>query len=68
MPKLTIPAVVIAAAFCCADLESASAQVIKNFSWKKKQKPAKAKPVESRQKKAVTAPHASSPGGRETPQ
>jgi hypothetical protein len=40
MPKLAaIAALLVAAAFCCADASPASAQVMKNFSWKKKPKP-----------------------------
>jgi hypothetical protein len=49
-----IAALLIAAAFCCAEANPASAQVMKNFSWKKKQKPkaqdaAQAKPAETGQ-------------------
>lgn len=60
MPKLrVILALLIAATFCCADAGPASAQVMKNFSWKKKQKPAKAqeaapaKPAEMEQEQSV---------------
>jgi hypothetical protein len=43
MLKLSaIAGLVMAAAFCCAEASPATAQVMKNFSWKKKQKPAKA--------------------------
>jgi hypothetical protein len=47
MPKLiAVATLVMGVMFCAAQTSPASAQVMKNFSWKKK--PAKAKPQDAR--------------------